>query len=151
MVNNPCLQLPAYQATCPVQNNDLTVTKTNAEVPLPQKRTKHNQKVQRRDSQRCQLRGQASQKEHTLRPQERKKAAALVNRPKAQKPEECLKHIVVMLDPGPPSICLYPVLSYMLSWPPTDCPFPIHCSAFTNGRWRPAPRSTAVHGVLLCD
>nr|KAF6455855.1 essential meiotic structure-specific endonuclease 1 [Rousettus aegyptiacus] len=93
------LRLPAYQATCPVQNNDLTVTKTNAEVPLSQKRTKHNQKVQRRDSQRCQLRGQASQKERTLRQQERKKAAAPVNRPKAQKPEECLKHIVVMLDP----------------------------------------------------
>ncbi|XP_039702243.1 structure-specific endonuclease subunit EME1 isoform X2 [Pteropus medius] len=99
MVNNPCHQLPAYQATCPVQNNGLTVTKTNAEVPLPQKRTQHNQKVQRRDSQRCQLRGQASQKERTLRQQERKKVAALVNRPKAQKPEECLKHIVVVLDP----------------------------------------------------
>ncbi|XP_019494168.1 PREDICTED: crossover junction endonuclease EME1 isoform X2 [Hipposideros armiger] len=99
VVDNQCHQVPGYQATCPVQSNSLTATKTNAEVPLPRKRTKHNQKVQRRGSQGCQPRGQASQKEGTLRQQERKKAAALVNRPKAQRPEECLKHIVVVLDP----------------------------------------------------
>ncbi|KAM5212402.1 crossover junction endonuclease EME1 isoform 2-T3 [Hipposideros larvatus] len=99
VVDNQCHQVPGYQATCPVQSNSLTATKTNAEVPLPRKRTKHNQKVQRRGSQGCQPRGQASQKEGTLRQQERKKAAALVNRPKAQRPEECLKHIIVVLDP----------------------------------------------------
>lgn len=99
VVDNPCHQLPGYQATSTVQSNSLTVTKTNASVPLPQKRTKHNQKVQRRGSQGSQPRRQAGQKEGTLRPQERKKAAALVNRPKAQRPEECLKHIVVVLDP----------------------------------------------------
>ncbi|KAM5212403.1 crossover junction endonuclease EME1 isoform 3-T4 [Hipposideros larvatus] len=123
VVDNQCHQVPGYQATCPVQSNSLTATKTNAEVPLPRKRTKHNQKVQRRGSQGCQPRGQASQKEGTLRQQERKKAAALVNRPKAQRPEECLKHIIVVLDPGPLSICLHSVLSYLFSGPPSDAPF----------------------------
>ncbi|KAM9044016.1 crossover junction endonuclease EME1 isoform 2-T2 [Megaptera novaeangliae] len=99
MVDSPCHQLPAYQTTCSVQSNSLTVTKTNAEVPPPQKRTKHNQKVQKRGSQGCQQRGQAGQKESTERQQERKKKAALVNRLKAQRPEECLKHIAVLLDP----------------------------------------------------
>ncbi|XP_007103574.1 crossover junction endonuclease EME1 isoform X1 [Physeter macrocephalus] len=99
MVDSPCHQLPAYQTTCSVQSNSLTVTKTNAEVPPPLKRTKHNQKVQKRGSQGCQQQGQASQKESTQRQQERKKKAALVNRLKAQRPEECLKHIVVLLDP----------------------------------------------------
>lgn len=146
VVDSPCHQLPAYQAACPVQSNSLTVSKTSAEVPLPQKRTKHNQKVQRRGPP-----GQASQKENTLGHQERKKVAAPVNRPKAQRPEDCLKHIVVVLDPGPPSICLHPVLSYLFLGPPTDYPFLICCSAFADGRWGPAPRSTAGHGVLLCD
>ncbi|XP_007465122.1 PREDICTED: crossover junction endonuclease EME1 isoform X2 [Lipotes vexillifer] len=98
MVDSLCHQLPAYQTTCSVQSNSVTVTKTNAEVPPPQKRTKHNKKVQRRGSQGCQQRRQAGQKESTERQQERKKAA-LVNRLKAQRPEECLKHIVVLLDP----------------------------------------------------
>ncbi|TKC50608.1 crossover junction endonuclease EME1 isoform X1 [Monodon monoceros] len=99
VVDSPCHQLPAYQTTCSVQSNSVTVAKTNAEVPPPQKRTKHNQKVQRRGSQGCQQRGQAGQKESTQRQQERKKKAALANRLKAQRPEECLKHTVVLLDP----------------------------------------------------
>ncbi|XP_045344395.1 crossover junction endonuclease EME1 isoform X2 [Leopardus geoffroyi] len=94
-----CHQLPAFQATCPVQSDSLTATKTNAEAPPLQKRTKHGQKVQRRGSRGCQPRGQASQKESTLRQQERQKKAAPVNRPKAQRPEECLRHIIVGLDP----------------------------------------------------
>ncbi|XP_059938253.1 crossover junction endonuclease EME1 isoform X2 [Mesoplodon densirostris] len=99
VVASPCHQLPAYQTPCSVQSNSVTVTKTNAEVPPPQKRKKHNQKVQKRGSQGCQQRGQASQKESTQRQQERKKKAALVHRLKAQRPEECLKHIVLLLDP----------------------------------------------------
>ncbi|KAB0367597.1 hypothetical protein FD755_020921 [Muntiacus reevesi] len=99
VVDNPCHQLPAYQTTCPVQSNSLTITKTNAEVPLPQKRRTYSQKVQKRSTQGCQQWGRASQKESTQRQQERKKKLALANRLKAQRPEECLKHIVVLLDP----------------------------------------------------
>ncbi|XP_043440043.1 crossover junction endonuclease EME1 [Prionailurus bengalensis] len=94
-----CHQLPAFQATCPVQSDSLTATKTNAEAPPLQKRTKHGQKVQRRGPRGCQPRGQASRKESTLRQQERQKKAALVNRLKVQRPEECLRHIIVGLDP----------------------------------------------------
>ncbi|XP_004395212.1 PREDICTED: crossover junction endonuclease EME1 isoform X1 [Odobenus rosmarus divergens] len=87
--DNPRHQLLAFKATCPVPNGSWTITKTNAEVPPFQKRTKHSQKVQRRGLQGCQPRRQ----------QERTKKAAPVNRLKAQRPEECLKHIVVGLDP----------------------------------------------------
>lgn len=111
LVDSSHRQLPACQATCPVQSNSLIETKTNAEEPLPQKRTKHSRKVQKKGAQECQQQGQASQKENTLRQQERKKKAALVNRLKAQRPEECLKHIIVVLDPGPHSIYLHSLLS----------------------------------------
>ena len=46
---------------------------------------------------------------------ERKKKTALVNRLKAQRPEECLKHIVVLLDPGPTDIFLSLLLGKLLS------------------------------------
>ncbi|XP_008836564.1 crossover junction endonuclease EME1 [Nannospalax galili] len=98
-LGNLCHQLPACPAMCFVQSNDLAETKTNPDIPLPQKRTKHSQKVQRRGSQGCQQQRQAGRKENTPRQQERKKKATEVNRLRAQKPEECLKHIVVMLDP----------------------------------------------------
>lgn len=62
------------------------------------KKTKQSQKVQGRGSQGCQQQRQARQKESTLRRQERKNAA-LVTRMKAQRPEECLKHVIVVLDP----------------------------------------------------
>ncbi|XP_025714981.1 crossover junction endonuclease EME1 isoform X1 [Callorhinus ursinus] len=87
--DNPRHQLLAFKATCPVPNGSWTITKTNAEIPPFQKRTKHSQKVQRRGLQGCQ----------PWRQQERTKKAAPVNRLKAQRPEECLKHIVVGLDP----------------------------------------------------
>uniref|UniRef100_A0A8C9AKH6 Structure-specific endonuclease subunit EME1 n=1 Tax=Prolemur simus TaxID=1328070 RepID=A0A8C9AKH6_PROSS len=99
ILDNPCHQLTAYQSTCPVQSNSLTVAKTNSDILPPQKKTKRSQKVQGRGSQGCQQQGQASQKQSTLRQQERKKVAALANRLKSQRPEECLKHIIVVLDP----------------------------------------------------
>ncbi|XP_073902099.1 crossover junction endonuclease EME1 isoform X2 [Castor canadensis] len=99
VLDNPCHQLLAYRSTCLAQSNRLAITKTNSDILPPQKKTKHSQKVQRRGSQECHPQGQASWKESTLRQQERKKKAALVNRLKAQRPEECLKHIIVVLDP----------------------------------------------------
>nr|XP_058139985.1 crossover junction endonuclease EME1 isoform X2 [Dasypus novemcinctus] len=98
-LDNPCHQLPSYQSACPVPGNSLTITKKNLEVPPPQKRSKHSQKVCGRGWQGSWQQGQANQKENTLRQQERKKKAALINQRKAQRPEECLKHIAVVLDP----------------------------------------------------
>lgn len=99
LLNNQCYQLPAYQATC----RELADTKTNPDLPLPKKRTKHIQTAQSRGSQGCWWSRQKSRKENTPRRHERKKKAEMVKRLKAQRPEECLKHIVVVLDPGPPS------------------------------------------------
>lgn len=93
--DSPCHQLPAFKATCPIQNSSWT----NAEVPPLQKRTKPSQEVQRSSSQGRQPRRRASPKERALGQQERTKKAAVANRLKAQRPEECLKHVVVMLDP----------------------------------------------------
>ena len=113
---------PAPRATSPLWSYNLTATKTNAEAPPSQKRTKHNQEVQRRGSKGCQPRGQAGQKENALTQSQRKRKAALVHRPKAQRPEECLKHLVVVLDPGPPSICLHPGLGLCFLGHPLTAP-----------------------------
>lgn len=149
LILDPCRQLPTYPSTCPGQSSSLVVTKANSDILPPQKKTKQSQKVQGRGSQGCRQQRQARQKGSILRRQERKNAA-LVTRMKAQRPEECLKHVIVVLDPGP-HMYPCPLLSYLLSGPPTDSPFSICCSAFTDGRWGPAPGSTAVHAVPLCD
>uniref|UniRef100_A0A2R9CGG2 Structure-specific endonuclease subunit EME1 n=1 Tax=Pan paniscus TaxID=9597 RepID=A0A2R9CGG2_PANPA len=98
LILDPCRQLPAYLSTCPGQSSSLAVTRTNSDILPPQKKTKRSQKVQGRGSHGCRQQRQARQKESTLRRQERKNAA-LVTRMKAQRPEECLKHIIVVLDP----------------------------------------------------
>ncbi|XP_054312078.2 crossover junction endonuclease EME1 isoform X3 [Pongo pygmaeus] len=98
LILDPCRQLPACLSTCPGQSSSLAVTKTNSDILPPQKKTKRSQKVQGRGSHGCRQQRQARQKESTLRRQERKNAA-LVARMKAQRPEECLKHIIVVLDP----------------------------------------------------
>ncbi|PNI58478.1 EME1 isoform 1 [Pan troglodytes] len=98
LILDPCRQLPAYLSTCPGQSSSLAVTRTNSDILPPQKKTKQSQKVQGRGSHGCRQQRQARQKESTLRRQERKNAA-LVTRMKAQRPEECLKHIIVVLDP----------------------------------------------------
>ncbi|XP_023060216.2 crossover junction endonuclease EME1 isoform X1 [Piliocolobus tephrosceles] len=98
LISDPCRQLPAYPSTCPGQSSSLVVTKANSDILPPQKKTKQSQKVQGRGSQGCRQQRQAKQKESTLRRQERKNAA-LLTRMKARRPEECLKHIIVVLDP----------------------------------------------------
>lgn len=111
VLDGPGHQLPAYQSTC----NELAVTKILPDIPLPQKRTRHSQKVQGRGSQGCWQPRQASRKENTPRQHEKRKKEAMDNRLKAQRPEECLKHIVVVLDPGSPRFPLPPE-PHCLSW-----------------------------------
>ncbi|XP_069884437.1 crossover junction endonuclease EME1 isoform X2 [Dipodomys merriami] len=98
ILDSPCHQLLGYQSTCLVQSNRLAETEMNSDTFPPQKRTKNSQKVQKRGSQRCQPQKQASCKESTLR-QPEKKNAAPADKLKALRPEECLKHIIVVLDP----------------------------------------------------
>ncbi|XP_008046664.1 crossover junction endonuclease EME1 [Carlito syrichta] len=99
ILDSPCCSLLAYQSVFPVQSDSLTVTRTNSDILLPRKKTKHSEKAQGKGLQGCWQQRQTSLKESTLRQPERKKKAALVNRVKAQRPEECLKHIIVVLDP----------------------------------------------------
>ncbi|XP_057631950.1 crossover junction endonuclease EME1 isoform X2 [Chionomys nivalis] len=93
--DSPGRQLPPYLSAC----SELAVTNPVPDISLPQKRTKHSQKVQRSGAQGCWPPRQASRKENTPRQPEKKKRTAMVNRLKAQRPEECMKHIVVVLDP----------------------------------------------------
>ncbi|XP_050013028.1 crossover junction endonuclease EME1 isoform X1 [Alexandromys fortis] len=95
VLDSPGHQLPAYQSAC----SELAVTNPVPDIPLPQKRTRHSQKVQRSGAQGCWQPRQASRKENTPRQPEKKQRTAVVNRLKAQRPEECMKHIVVVLDP----------------------------------------------------
>ncbi|XP_012788225.2 crossover junction endonuclease EME1 [Sorex araneus] len=64
----------------------------SAAVPPPQKTSRPRQKAPRGGSQGCQQRERVSQ-------EERRRKAALAHQLKAQRPEECLKHLVVVLDP----------------------------------------------------
>ncbi|XP_006889359.1 PREDICTED: crossover junction endonuclease EME1 isoform X2 [Elephantulus edwardii] len=93
-LDRPCHQLPPDQSLCPVQGNSPTVTETPSEGPVPLKRTKRSQKAQGRER-----KGAAKQKENAVGHQERKKKAAQASNLKAQRPEECLKHIAAVLDP----------------------------------------------------
>ncbi|XP_004707115.1 crossover junction endonuclease EME1 isoform X1 [Echinops telfairi] len=87
---------PCHQFPCPGQGNSLTITRTHAEDPLPQKRAKHSQKARGRGWLGCRQRqGPVSQKESTLGPPEGKKKAGPVSR----RPEESLKQLAAVLDP----------------------------------------------------
>ncbi|XP_005394232.1 PREDICTED: crossover junction endonuclease EME1 isoform X2 [Chinchilla lanigera] len=94
----PCRDPPAPQPTCLTQDNRLAGTKTKSGVTPRQKRAKRSQKRERRGLRGLRLQGGASHEEASPGQQEKKKAA-LMSRLKAQRPEECLKHIVVALDP----------------------------------------------------
>nr|XP_008269524.1 crossover junction endonuclease EME1 [Oryctolagus cuniculus]XP_051681515.1 crossover junction endonuclease EME1 [Oryctolagus cuniculus]XP_051681516.1 crossover junction endonuclease EME1 [Oryctolagus cuniculus]XP_051681517.1 crossover junction endonuclease EME1 [Oryctolagus cuniculus] len=93
ILDSPCRQPAAYRSSCPLESDSLTVTKANLDIPPPQKTATRGQKVRGWRQQ-----GQASRKESPPRQQRRKKEAP-AGRLKAPRPEECLKHIVVVLDP----------------------------------------------------
>ncbi|XP_010618448.1 crossover junction endonuclease EME1 isoform X1 [Fukomys damarensis] len=81
-----CRDPPAARTTCLIQSHGLAGTQTKPGVAPPQKTAKHSPKRERRGAQ-----GRASRKE--------RKKVVPGSRLKAQRPEECLKHIVVALDP----------------------------------------------------
>ncbi|XP_004633688.1 crossover junction endonuclease EME1 [Octodon degus] len=90
----PCCDPLGPQPACLTQENRLTGTKMKSGVARPQKRAKHSREGERRPQ------GRATCKKISPGQQEKKKkAAALASRLKAQRPEECLKHIVAVLDP----------------------------------------------------
>ncbi|XP_043856575.1 crossover junction endonuclease EME1 [Dromiciops gliroides] len=91
--------LPAYSSVFPVHMRNLSATEENPVLSPPQKRNKYTQKETGRGWQ-GPLQTQRKQKETEQRQQERERKKAVANMLKAQKPEECLKHITVVLDPA---------------------------------------------------
>ncbi|XP_036612902.1 crossover junction endonuclease EME1 isoform X2 [Trichosurus vulpecula] len=95
----PRNHLPVYYSASPVQIRNLSATEESSVLCPPQKRTKYTQKERGRGRQ-GPLQSQRKQKETEQRQQERERKKALANMLKAQKPEECLKHITIVLDPA---------------------------------------------------
>lgn len=148
----PRHQPPAHQPTCPPQTSSLMATKATPDIPFPQRTARCSKKMQGQP----QPQGpRVSRKEsHPRRQEGRKKAVAPVSRPKVLRPEECLKHMLVVLDPGPastPSSPSPPRAVVSTCGPLTDSPFPIRRRAAADRRRGPGARRAAVHGVPLCD
>lgn len=107
----PCHKPPAARSARLTPSNGPAETKMKSGITPPQKRAKG-----------LHLQGRASRRESTSG-QQRKQKAALVSRMKAQRPEECWKHMVVVLDPGPARPRLRPSRASPAR-PPADQPFP---------------------------
>ncbi|XP_020828225.1 structure-specific endonuclease subunit EME1 isoform X2 [Phascolarctos cinereus] len=91
--------VPAFSSVFPVQIRNVSATEKSSVLSPPPKRTKYTQKEKGKGWQ-GPLQTQRKQKESEQRQQERERKKALANMLKAQKPEECLKHITVVLDPA---------------------------------------------------
>uniref|UniRef100_H9H7R3 Essential meiotic structure-specific endonuclease 1 n=1 Tax=Monodelphis domestica TaxID=13616 RepID=H9H7R3_MONDO len=94
----PHSPLPTYSSVFPVQIRSLSVAEESSVLSPPQKRTKYTRK-ERGESCQGPLRTQGKWKETEERQQERERKKALASMLKAQRPDECLKHITVVLDP----------------------------------------------------
>ncbi|XP_044531019.1 crossover junction endonuclease EME1 [Gracilinanus agilis] len=79
-------------------HKSLSVAEESSVPSPPQKRTKYTRK-ERGESCQGPLRIQGKWKETKQRQQERERKKALASMLKAQRPDECLKHITVVLDP----------------------------------------------------
>ncbi|XP_048344399.1 crossover junction endonuclease EME1 [Sphaerodactylus townsendi] len=87
-------QLSVCLSQCSVENGSHHMAMSLKSLPLPTKQNRSQEqldKVQKRKDRECQKR---------LQEQERESKKTLASLWKAQRPEECLKHIQIMLDPG---------------------------------------------------
>ncbi|XP_072846704.2 structure-specific endonuclease subunit EME1 isoform X1 [Pogona vitticeps] len=85
---------------CPVQNVTHQVTQISLK-PFPvQTNAKRSQEELEQARQAALQRRKDRDAQKALQEQERERRKVLANRQKAQRPEECLKHIQVVLDPG---------------------------------------------------
>ncbi|XP_072502756.1 crossover junction endonuclease EME1 isoform X2 [Notamacropus eugenii] len=95
----PVSHLPPRSSTFPVPITKLSATEDSSVLSRPQKRTKYTQK-ERGGGWQGPLQTQRKQKETEQRQQEKERKKALANVLKAQRPEECLKHITAIVDPA---------------------------------------------------
>ncbi|KAG6937000.1 essential meiotic structure-specific endonuclease 1, partial [Chelydra serpentina] len=75
------------------------VAEASSEMAPPQKKSKHSQEERERARQAALQRRREREVQKGQREQDRERKKALANMLKAQRPEECLKHITVVLDP----------------------------------------------------
>ncbi|KAM9002688.1 crossover junction endonuclease EME1 [Sarcophilus harrisii] len=94
-----CNHLSAFSSAFPVQSRNLSAIEESSVLSPPQKKTKYTQKERGKGWQ-GPFQTPPKQKETEKKQQERERKKALANMLKAQKPEECLKYITVVLDPA---------------------------------------------------
>ncbi|XP_074117831.1 crossover junction endonuclease EME1 isoform X3 [Sminthopsis crassicaudata] len=94
VVEESCNHLSTFSSAFPVQSRNLLTTEESSVPSPPQKKTRYIQK------ERGNFQIPKKQKETEEKQQERERKKALANMLKAQKPEECLKYVTVVLDPA---------------------------------------------------
>ncbi|XP_051850286.1 crossover junction endonuclease EME1 isoform X2 [Antechinus flavipes] len=99
VVEESCNHLSAFSSAFPVQSRNLSATEESSVLSPPQKKNKYTQKERGKGWQ-GPFQTPPKQKETEKKQQEREKKKALANMLKAQKPEECLKYVTVVLDPA---------------------------------------------------
>ncbi|CAM4555914.1 unnamed protein product [Lepidochelys kempii] len=83
----------------PARSSRSLVAQASSEMSPPQKKSKHSQEERERARQAVLQRRREREVQKGQREQERERKKALANMLKAQRPEECLKYITVVLDP----------------------------------------------------
>ncbi|XP_034645145.1 crossover junction endonuclease EME1 isoform X1 [Trachemys scripta elegans] len=95
----PLHQPPVCLSVSPAQSSRSLVAEASSEMSPPQKKSKHSQEERERARQAALQRRREREVQKGQREQDRERKKALANMLKAQRPEECLKHITVVLDP----------------------------------------------------
>lgn len=95
----PLHQSPVHLSHSPVQDRRSLVAEASSEMSPQQKKLKHSQEERDRARRAVLQRRREREAQKEQQEQERERKKALANMLKAQRPEECLKHITVVLDP----------------------------------------------------
>lgn len=95
----PLHRPPVCLSDSPARSSRPLVAEASSEMSPPQKKSKHSQEERERARQAALQRRREREVQKEQREQDRERKKALANMLKAQRPEECLKHITVVLDP----------------------------------------------------
>ncbi|XP_043352249.1 crossover junction endonuclease EME1 isoform X5 [Dermochelys coriacea] len=92
-------QPPVCLSDSPAWSSRSLVAEASSEMSPPQKKSKHSQEERERAHQAALQRRREREVQKGQREQDRERKKELANMLKAQRPEECLKYITVVLDP----------------------------------------------------
>ncbi|TFK04605.1 rho guanine nucleotide exchange factor 25 [Platysternon megacephalum] len=95
----PLHQPPVCLSDSPARSSRSLVAEASSEMSPRQKKSKHSQEERERARQAALQRRREREVQKGQREQDRERKKALANMLKAQRPEECLKHVTVVLDP----------------------------------------------------